>query len=41
VRSIARNARHAVAVLRRRLGHGAADAGYITTVAKAGYQMLA
>jgi len=30
-----------VAVLRRKLGHGAADAGYITTVAKAGYRMLA
>ena len=30
-----------IAVLRRKLGHGAADAGYITTVAKAGYRMLA
>ena len=30
-----------VAVLRRKLGHGAAEAGYITTVAKAGYRMLA
>jgi len=29
-----------VAVLRRKLGHGPADAGYITTVAKAGYRML-
>jgi transcriptional regulator len=29
-----------VAVLRRKLGHGAADAGYITNVAKAGYRML-
>jgi two-component system LytT family response regulator len=30
-----------IAVLRRKLGHGAADAGYIATVAKAGYRMLA
>jgi DNA-binding response OmpR family regulator len=30
-----------IAVLRRKLGHGAAEAGYITTVAKAGYRMLA
>jgi DNA-binding response OmpR family regulator len=30
-----------IAVLRRKLGHGAADAGYIMTVAKAGYRMLA
>jgi DNA-binding response OmpR family regulator len=30
-----------IAVLRRKLGHGSADAGYITTVAKAGYRMLA
>ena len=30
-----------VAVLRRKLGHRAADAGYITNVAKAGYRMLA
>jgi DNA-binding response OmpR family regulator len=29
-----------VAVLRRKLGHGAADAGYIATVAKVGYRML-
>jgi two-component system, OmpR family, phosphate regulon response regulator PhoB len=29
-----------VAVLRRKLGHSAADAGYITNVAKAGYRML-
>ena len=29
-----------VAVLRRKLGHDAADAGYIATVAKAGYRML-
>jgi len=30
-----------VAVLRRKLGHGPADAGYIATVAKAGYRMRA
>ena len=30
-----------IAVLRRKLGHGATDAGYIATVAKAGYRILA
>ncbi len=30
-----------IAVLRRKLGHGAAEAGYITTVAKAGYRIQA
>ena len=29
-----------IAVLRRKLGHDAAEAGYIATVAKAGYRML-
>jgi DNA-binding response OmpR family regulator len=29
-----------VAVLRRKLGHGPADPGCITTVAKVGYRML-
>ena len=29
-----------VAVLRRKLGHGADEPGCITTVAKAGYRML-
>ena len=30
-----------IAVLRRKLGHGSAEAGYVTTVAKVGYRMLA
>jgi DNA-binding response OmpR family regulator len=29
-----------VAVLRRKLGHAAADAGYIVNVARVGYRML-